>query len=386
MGNYFGRPYFTKYHQMNSEIKSSAISNRFKSYLTVKNVYKGGRSITATEAGQKVYKLSSNEHPFGYSPKVKAALQQHLDHLHIYPDTTDARLRAALVKDFDGHLQANQFIAAAGGSEVIDLTFRAFLREGDQVITSSPCFLPYSMFSKWLGARVIDVPLREPDYSLDVEGILEALTPRTRIVALTSPNNPTGTYIPRAILEYLLDRLPPDVLVIYDEVYRHFATADDYATGVEYVNAGYPVLAVNSFSKTYGLAAMRLGYGYTTPEIASYIHQICKPFLIPALSMEAGIAALEDHTFVQKTVDLIREERIFLSAAFERLGIEYTPSQANFFLVKPPVDDQVFVDHLIKNGIMTRPVTNFGAPGKVRISIGTREANETLVQALDLLG
>lgn len=370
---------------MNPEFKKSAISQRFKSYLSVKNVYRGGRSISATKPGEKVYKLSSNEHPFGYSPRVKAVIQQHLDQLHIYPDTTDARLRRALVRDFDGNLEEDQFIAAAGGSEVIDLTFRAFLREGDEVITSSPCFLPYSMFSKWLGARVVDVPLREPDYSLDVDGILNALTPRTRIVALTSPNNPTGTYIPRPILEYLLDRLPPNVLVIYDEVYRHFANADDYATGIEYVNAGYPVLAVNSFSKTYGLAALRLGYAYTTKEIAAYIRQICKPFLIPALTMEAGLAALQDRTFVQKTVSLIQEERELLSTAYERLKIKYTPSQANFFLVQPPGDEQVFVDHLIKNGIMTRPVTNFGAPGKVRISIGTREANEELVRALEQL-
>lgn len=368
---------------MKSETKSSAISNRFKSYLTVKNVYKGGRSIQPSAPGQKVYKLSSNEHPFGYSPKVKAVLQQHLDHLHIYPDTTDTRLRTALVKEFAGHLEADQFIAAAGGSEVIDLTFRAFLREGDEVIISSPGFLPYSMFSKWLGARVVDVPLLAPDYRLDVDGILDALSSRTRIVCLTSPNNPTGTYIPRSTLEYLLDRLPPDVLVIYDEVYRHFAEAEDYVTGLEYVNAGYPILALNSFSKTYGLAAMRLGYAYTTPEIAAYIRQICKPFLIPALSMEAGLAALEDRTFVQKTVDLIREERQFLSAAFKRLGLTYTPSQANFFLVQPSGDDQEFVDQLIRNGIMTRPVTNFGAPGKVRISIGTREANEALIRALE---
>lgn len=370
---------------MSAKTKSSAITHRFKSYLTVGNAYQGGRSISATAPGQKVYKLSSNEHPFGCSPKVRAVIQEHLDQLHVYPDTTDARLCAALARDFDDNLEADQFIAAAGGSELIDLTFRAFLREGDEVIVSSPYFLPYSMFSKWLGARVVDVPLHAPGYSLDVEGILDALTSRTRIVALTSPNNPTGTYIPRAILEYLLDRLPPDVLVIYDEVYRHFTDADDYATGVEYVNAGYPVLAVNSFSKTYGLAAMRLGYGYTTREIAGYIRQLCKPFLIPALSLEAGIVALEDRTFVQKTVAFIREERLFLSRAFERLSIQYTPSQANFFLIEPPVADQVLVEHLIRHGIMTRPVTNFGAPGKVRISIGTREANEALVLALEQL-
>lgn len=370
---------------MSTEVKDRTIQQRFKSYLSVKNVYKGGRTISPTEPGQKVYKLSSNEHPFGYSPKVKEAIQQHLDHLHIYPDTTDARLREALVEDFDGVLSADQFLTASGGSEVIDLTFRAFLGEGDEIITSTPAFLPYSMFSKWLGAKVVNIPLREPDYTLDVNGILNAVTDRTRIIALTSPNNPTGTYIPKMILEYLLDQLPKDILVIYDEVYRHFADADDFVTGVEYVNAGYPMIAINSFSKTYGLAAMRLGYGYTTPEIAAYIRQICKPFLIPALSMEAGIAALQDHTFVQKTVDLIRTERKYLSQEFDRLGIAYTPSQANFFLLNPPVNDQQFVEHLIDQGIMTRPVTNFGAPGKVRVSIGIREANAALVGALGKL-
>lgn len=371
---------------MHSQPNKSLITSHFKPYLSVKNVYKGGQSITTSDPDQKVYKLSSNEHPFGYSPKVKEVIQQHLDHLHVYPDTTDLRLREALVEDFDGALAVDQFLAAAGGSEIIDLTFRAFLRESDEIIVSSPCFLPYSMFSKWLGAKVVDVPLREPDYSLDVEGILAALTEKTRIVALTSPNNPTGTYIPRATLEKLLQQLPKDVLVIYDEVYRHFADADDYVTGVEYVQAGYPMIAVNSFSKTYGLAALRLGYGYTTPEIAAYIRQICKPFLIPSLSMEAGIAALGDRTFVQNTVELIRTERRYLNQQFDRLGIRYTPSQANFFLIDPPIDDQPFFEYLIAQGIMTRPVSNFGAPGKLRISIGTREANEALVRALENLG
>ena len=358
------------------------INSVFKPYLDVKNRYKGGKSIQAKEPGQKVYKLSSNEHPFGTSPKVIEAIKRASQNFHIYPEVNDARLRDALVKDFDGILAKDQFLAANSGSEIIDHTFRAFLSPGDEVIISTPCFVPYGTFSRWLGATVIDIPLKGDHYELDVDSILGAITERTRIITVTSPNNPTGTYVPKAVFESLLESVPDDVLIIYDEVYRHFADAEDYTTGLPYVLAGKNVLAVNSFSKTYGLASMRVGYAYTTEEIANYIRQIIKPFNIPSLAMEAAIAALEDQEFVQQTRNLILQERRFLQHAFTDLGLNFTPSQANFFLINPPIPSADFVDFLIQHGIMTRPVDNFGAAGKVRISIGTHEANEALITAL----
>lgn len=361
---------------------TKSIQQHFKPFLTVKNKYKGGKSIQPSAEIPKVYKLSSNEHPLGCSPKVMEAIQKATQNLHIYPDTTDLRLRTALVRHFDQQLELDQFLTAASGSEIIDLTFRAFLKKEDEVIISTPCFVPYGTFSRWMGAKVVDVPLQENSYQLDVDGILAALTDRTRIIALTAPNNPTGTYIPKADLERLLEALPPDVLIIYDEVYRHFADAPDYAHGLDYVQAGYPMIAVNSFSKTYGLAAMRIGYAYTSSVIANYIRQIIKPFSLPTLAIEAAIAALEDEAFVAKTRALIIEERTFMENAYQALGLNYTPSQANFFLLDPPIPSADFVAYLMKNGIMTRPVDNFGAPGKVRISIGTREANEALVRVL----
>jgi histidinol-phosphate aminotransferase len=361
------------------------IQQHFKPYLSVKNTYKGGQSIQASAEMPKVYKLSSNEHPLGCSEKVLAAIQAATQNLHIYPDTTDLRLRQALVQHFDQQLALDQFLTAASGSEIIDLTFRAFLKEDDEVIISTPCFVPYGTFSRWLGAKVVDIPLKGAQYELDVDGIIGAVTARTRIVALTSPNNPTGTYIRKADLERLLKALPSDILIIYDEVYRHFADAPDYASGLDYVQAGHPMIAINSFSKTYGLAAMRIGYAYTSIEIANYIRQVIKPFSLPTLAIEAGIAALADETFVEKTRQLILTERAFLTKAYTDLGLNFVPSQANFFLIDPPIPAKEFVAHLMKNGIMTRPVDNFGAPGKVRISIGTHEANEALVAALGLL-
>lgn len=361
---------------------TSSLQQHFKPFLTVKNKYKGGKSIQPSAKIPKVYKLSSNEHPLGCSPKVLKAIQRATQNLHIYPETTDLRLRTALVEHFDQQLELDQFLTAASGSEIIDLTFRAFLQRGDEVIISTPCFVPYGTFSRWMGAKVVDVPLKSDTYELDVDGILAAVTDRTRVIALTSPNNPTGTYIRQADLEHLLDGLPEDVLIIYDEVYRHFADAPDYVHGLDYVKAGYPMIALNSFSKTYGLAAMRIGYAYTNKTIANYIRQIIKPFSLPTLALEAGIAALQDEEFVAKTRALILKERAFMEKAYQNLGIDYTPSQANFFLIDPPIPSADFVAYLMKNGIMTRPVDNFGALGKVRISLGTREANEALVEAL----
>ncbi|MEL6942944.1 MAG: histidinol-phosphate transaminase, partial [Bacteroidota bacterium] len=262
---------------------------------------------------------------------------------------------------------------------------KSFVREGDEVLISTPSFVPYNMFSAWSGARIVDVPLKGESYELDTESLLEAINERTRIIFLTSPNNPTGTYIPKAKLEAFLSKVPNDILIVFDEVYRHFADADDYVTALPYLQKYPNLVAINSFSKTYGLAAMRIGYCYTSLEVANYVRQICKPFLITQLSLEAAIAALKDDAFVKETVDLVKRERQYLSAAFEELGINYTPSQANFFLVDPPIPANEFVDYLMEQGIMTRPADNFGAAGKIRISVGTREANERLVEVMSTM-
>ena len=187
------------------------------------------------------------------------------------------------------------------------------------------------MFADWQGARGVTVPLLSPNFDLDVAGILTGITDRTRLIFLTSPNNPTGTYIPKASLEALLAGLPDHVVVVLDEVYFHFADAADYTTALPYVQQGYPIIAVNSFSKTYGLAALRLGYGYASPQIASYIGQLIRPFFINALSMHAGLAALEDQEFVSQTVGLVQKERKRLYDGFETLPLSYWKSQRKFY-------------------------------------------------------
>lgn len=358
----------------------NGIESIFKAHLVPKDVYKGGKNIPSSN--KKIYKLSSNENPLGASPKAVEAIKNAAEHIDLYPDQTDIRLRQALAQDFDTKLNENQFLCGNGGSEIIDMILRAFINEGDEVIYSNPCFLPYSVFSRWYGAKLLDIPLLQPNYTLDVEGIFNAISERTKVIFLTSPNNPTGTYIPKSVMDDFISRIPKNIVVVFDEVYRHFADAEDYVTALPYVLDGHNVIGLNSFSKTYGLAGQRVGYCYTTATIANYIRLIHKPFLLPQTSLEAALGALSDHAFIEKTVQTVQEGRKFLAKAFDDIGITYWPSQANFFIIDPPLPEMEFTDRMMDEGIMVRPVSQFGAPGKVRITIGDAEANETLVNAM----
>ncbi|MEP2059317.1 MAG: histidinol-phosphate transaminase [Maribacter litoralis] len=356
----------------------------FKKYILEDSTYKGGGKKIVMPDGITVHKLSSNENPLGYSPKVKEALSNALEDLSLYPDNTDIRLREALVKDFDSTLVADNFITANSGSEIIDMISKAFLSEDDEVIVSQPCFLPYTAFTRWMGAKAINVPMTE-NYDYNFDGILAAITNRTKLVFLASPNNPSGNYIPMADLRSFIEKLPAHVVLVLDEVYRHFAEAEDYTSGLPFVVEGKNVIAINSFSKTYGLAGLRVGYCYAPLEISNYMRKICKPFLLSTPALEGAIAALEDVGFVNKTVALVKEERRFVLNGLDALQIKYWPTQGNFVLIDPPVNDMEFTTFLEQRGIMVRPVGNFGAPGKVRISFGVREANKALLAALEVM-
>ncbi len=354
----------------------------FKPYLQNGGTYKGGKTLSELGTDRKIYKLSSNEHPVGPSPKAVAAVQKAANNFHFYPDRNGARLQTALSDFYKNEIPAGQFFTGNSGSEILDFIIRGFLGEGLEAIVCNPAFGIYNMFSGWQGATVKDVPLLAPDFRLDVDGILNAITDKTRVIFLTSPNNPTGSYIPRADLEKLLDQVPKHLVVVLDEVYYRFADAPDFVTAMEYVKKGHQIIAVNSFSKTYGLAALRIGYGYSTPEIAEYLLMYNRPFLLNQLSIEAGIAALSDEEFVQETVTMVRSERTKIYAALEQMNVTHWKSQGNFILIKPAMDSTAFTTAMLNEGIMVRPVANFGAPGCIRVTIGTPEANAAYLAAL----
>ncbi len=361
-------------------MKTRQLSDHFKAYFTVGDGYRGGSSGDPTQH-QTIHKLSSNENPYGASPKVIEALSSAARDLHIYPDHTDTAVREQLTLVHEG-VASDQFIVANSGSEVLQMIIKGFVKVGDNVIVSSPYFVPYRSFSLWEGAEVVDVPLIQPDYRLDVAGILSAVDERTRIVFLTSPNNPTGSYISRKELDELMHGLPSDVLVVYDEVYWHYIDQPDYPRAVDYLDRYDNIVGLNSFSKAYGLASMRIGYGYFSSSVAHYLRQICRPFLLPKFSIVAAIAALSDQEWIQSCVKHNAIERDYLYSAIEDLDIPVWSSNANFLMIKPAGDHIALVDYLADQGIYVRPLDNYMAPGAVRITVGTRANSEALLKAL----
>lgn len=363
-------------------MKSSDSISIFKKHLSSSQVYKGGKPKPKSN-GRKIYKLSSNENMLGSSPKALEAVQNNINGLFEYPDRTDARLLRALSDFYNHELSAKQFITTNSGVAMLELIINAFLEEGLECIVSSPAFAPYMIFTEKTGAKFIDIPLTGDDFSLNVHGVLNAITDNTRLIFVTSPNNPTGTHLPKSQIDALIEGLPSHVVLVMDEVYFQFADAEDFVRPLPYVLEGKQVIAVNSFSKAYGLAGLRVGYAYSTIEIAQYVRQLRRPFMLNTLSMEAAMAALQDDEFIQKTVNLIQTEKQYLYNELDKTGIKYWKTQANFILLKPAMKDTDFEAKMLEQGVMVRPVVNFGAPGCIRVTIGTHEANVAFIEGLN---
>ncbi len=346
--------------------------------------YAGGKTLNEIDLSgiDKIYKLSSNENPIGPSPKATDAIRKHLNNVHIYPDRTDIRLREALVSYFNEKIDKEHFITSNSGVGLLEMICRAFLKEGDNIIISNPAFSPYEMFAGKMGAETIDIPLKAPDFSLDTDKIIASINYNTRLIFITNPNNPTGTYIPKKEIDKLVANLPEHTILIYDEVYYHFSHASDYTTGLGYVLNNENVITVNSFAKSYGLAGLRIGFGYGKPELMNYLRKFQRPFFINILGLEAGIAALSDKNHILKTVQTVFTQKERIYEALEKLGIQFWKTQANFILIKPSIDELLFEELMLKQGIMVRPVANFGAPGHIRITIGNEEATTALIKAL----
>lgn len=356
--------------------------NIFKPHLNITSAYRGGKSVAESGGEGKIYKLSSNENPIGASPKALEAIRKFTPTLYLYSDYQDGRFQEALEEFYQGELKAGQFITTNSGVEALELMVRAFAGEGTECIISNPAFGPYNLFSKKGAATVVDVPLNPSDYSLNVDGILNAINDNTRLIFITNPNNPTGTYIPKSDMDKLMHHIPEHVVVVYDEVYYQFVDAPDYTTALPYVKEGRNIIAINSFSKAYGLAGLRIGYAYSTPKLAQYVSQLRRPFMLNTLSMEGAMAALKDTEFIQQTVDLVVGERAFLYQALDAVKMDYWKTQANFIFMKPPMSPDLFEQKMLKQNVMVRPVESFGAPGGIRVTIGTREANEAFVAGL----
>jgi histidinol-phosphate aminotransferase len=311
-----------------------------------------------------------------------AAIRENLETLQEYRFENDRLLRDALEATMG--LSSDQFITGNSGMELLDVICRGFLEPGSEVILCSPTFMAYKSFADLSGATVVDVPLCDTGsgYALNPKGILRAVTAETRLLFLSNPNNPTGNLIPAAILDSLLDALPQQVLVVYDEVYHHYVEASDYPRAIDYIRQGRNLVGLHSFSKAYGLAGIRLGYAFAGAEIAEYLRHLRRPFMINTLTTVAGIAALGDAEHIRRTQALVREERRFLYQHLETVGVHFWRSEANFILFRPTIPVASFVEEMLRHGVMVRSAEPMLAPGCIRVTVGTREANERFVTAL----
>jgi histidinol-phosphate aminotransferase len=357
----------------------------FKTHIQRSSPYVGGSTRDPADPAKKIHKLSSNENPLGPSPLALRAIKDHLEDLHEYNYQDDSRFREALAKAMGPEIRPDQFITANSGMELLDLICRGFLEPGDEVILSSPTFLAYKNFAATAGATAIDVPLKAKTYALDTDGIIRAAGSKTKILFLSSPNNPTGAIIDPIGMGILLRQLPPQVLVVYDEVYHHYVTHRGYARALKYIQQDWNVIGIHSFSKAYGLAGMRIGYAFSTPAVAHYLQNLRRPFMINTLSMEAGIAALEDHEHLRRTVDLVETEKRWLYQQLNELGITFWPSHANYILFESPYAAPRLAGDMLASGVMVRTGEVFGAPHCVRVTIGTRQANTAFINLLKLL-
>jgi histidinol-phosphate aminotransferase len=351
----------------------------FKSYILRNDPYRGG----AVREGKTAFKMSSNENPLGPSPKALQAIQQHFGEMSEYQFESDLPLTSKLAAVFGNRLQAAQFFPANGGMELLDLICRAFLEPGDSCILSSPAFMAYHHFVSLCGANIVDIPLKRESFSLDVDGMLASVDERTRLIFVTNPNNPTGTMTGRADMDRLIGNLPDRVVVVYDEVYHHYADEADYPRALDYIIGGRPVIGIHSFSKAYGLAGLRLGYLFSTMPIADYIRHLRRPFMVNNLSMVAAIAALDDEKHLSATLTNNCREKHRLYQAFDKLEIKYWRSQTNFILFRPGMDPKAFVDQMLASGIMVRNADVMAAPGCVRVSIGTAAMNQAFIAATE---
>jgi histidinol-phosphate aminotransferase len=327
-------------------------------------------------------RLASNESALGPSPKAVAAYRALAQEIHRYPDGSAAELRAALGRHHE--LDPDRIVCGAGSDELIGLLLRAYAGPGSEVLYSRHGFLMYPIGAQAVGATPVAVPERA--LTADVDGFLARLTPRTRIVFIANPNNPTGTYLSAAEMARLHAGLPPDVVLAIDAAYAEFVNRNDYEPGIALVNRAENVVMFRTFSKVYALAGLRLGWAYCPPAIADVLNRIRGPFNVSAPALAAGVAAVEDVAALERARMHNQRWLPWLSERLAALGLPLTPSVGNFVLPRFPDEPRRNADaafaFLQSRGILTRQMGGYGLPRHLRITIGTGEEMEIVAAAL----
>jgi histidinol-phosphate aminotransferase len=325
-----------------------------------------------------VTKLASNENPLGASPKVYSAIELALKDMARYPDGNAFYLRTALAEFL--HVSASQLIVGNGSNELLEFVGRVFAGPGDEIIYSQYAFAVYPITAQIVGATGVEVKAK--DFGHDLTGMLEAITEKTKIIYIANPNNPTGTTFGREEWERFMAKVPSNVMVVLDEAYLEYVESTDYPNGLDYVHL-YPNLILSrTFSKAYGLAALRVGYMVANEEVIGYLNRVRAPFNVNHLAQVAAVAAISDQQFVMQSVEVNRQGKQQLSEALAQLHFPMIHSEGNFICVNFGEDAELINKRLLQKGVIVRPVANYGLKHFLRVSIGSHTENQHFIDAL----
>jgi len=343
--------------------------------------YEPGKPIedVARELGlepSQISKLASNENPLGPSPKAIEAMHAALDKAHIYPDGGGYYLREAIAQKFG--VQRLNVILGNGSNELIEFVGHAFLKPGDEIVTSKHAFVMYKVAAQLFGATTIEV--EDPHFTHDLDAMAAAITPRTKAIFVANPNNPTGTLVTQAAIDRFVDSVPPHVVIVFDEAYQEFLA--EPTDTLKFVKEGRPnVLVLRTFSKIQGLASLRIGYGFGSTELIEVLQKTREPFNTNGIAQAGALAGLLDEDHQLATKELSREGREYLERSFASAGLEYVPSVANFVLVKVGAGKEVF-KALMRKGVIIRDMDAYGLPEWIRVTVGTMEENARFIREL----
>lgn len=326
-----------------------------------------------------VIKLASNENPLGPSPKAVEAMARVLANIHLYPDGSSYELVQALAKHVG--FPAEQVFAGSGSNEIIELLVRTFVTPEDEALLCKGSFLMYKVALQAHGRPYVEVAMKA-GYRYDLDAMAKAITPKTRIIFLANPDNPTGTAFGKAELEAFLQKVPEDCLVVHDEAYFEFCDLPEYPNGLDYVRRRPNFISMRTFAKAYGLAGVRVGYAVMDAKLVNYLNRTRMPFNLTSVAQAGAVAALQDQEHVRQTVSLTHQALRFVEAELGKLGLEVPRSYANFVFVDFKQPAGPLYEKLLRRGIITRPVPGYGFPNALRITVGTMPQNERLVAAV----
>lgn len=346
--------------------------------------YVAGRSIEEIKAElglATVVKLASNENPLGASPVVRKAIEAAAATVFRYPRAGNPELNTAIARSLG--VASERVIAGNGSDEIIDLLVRGVCTPGrDHVLAFRPCFSVYGLQARVAGVEFRQVPLND-DFSFPFTALAEAANEDTGIVFVTNPDNPSGHTVQAGELAELARALPERTLLVVDEAYIHFAEDMAAVSPLGMLDELPNICLLRTFSKAYGLAGLRLGYGVLPAELTQYLLRIQIPFSVNILAVQAGLAALSDEAFLAQTLRTVKEGRAWLREELSRLGCAPLPSQANFLMFTPPVEAAAVVQGVLERGVIIRPLTSYGLANHIRVSVGTMEENRAFIDALE---